>query len=137
MHNLGRTFFVILLCIFGLVLGGCDRTFDPDMGQRNSTAETVISAAKNGDQKKLLELALVDMQEREAGANELITKAQALESSGYEIQYQEHHGAPDNYLVTASDNEGDDLTFELDWHESRWQLALGTAGPPKSPAATP
>ncbi|WP_282332085.1 hypothetical protein [Pseudarthrobacter sp. AL07] len=107
------------------------------MGQRDSTAETVIEAAKNGDQKKLLDLALVDMQDREAAADALIAEAGTLDTSGYEIQFNEHHGAPDNYIVTASDDQGDDLAFELDWHESKWQLVLGAAGPPVSPTAAP
>ena len=32
-----------------VTLSGCDKTFDPDMGQRNSTAEKVIDAAKEGE----------------------------------------------------------------------------------------
>jgi len=137
MRNLGRAVFVAILAVLNLVLSGCDRTFDPDMGQRDSTAHAVIAAAMDGDRKELLDLTAVDMQEREAAADGLIVKASKLMTTGYEVQYTEHHGAPDNYIVTASDGQGRDLVFELDWHEAKWQLILGTAGPPKSPAASP
>jgi hypothetical protein len=137
MRNPGWAVFVGIFAVLGLALSACDRTFDPDMGQRNSTAETVIEAAKDGDRQKLLDLALAEMQEREAGAEALIAEASRLAAGGYKVQYQEHHGAPDNYIVTAKDDQGGDLSFELDWHEAKWQLVLGTAGPPKSPAASP
>lgn len=137
MRTRGWAVFIGIFAAVGLALSGCDRTFDPDIGQRNSTAETVIKAAKDGDRQKLLDLALVDMQEREAAADTLIAEASRLTATGYKVQYQEHHGAPDNYIVTATDDQSGDLSFELAWHEAKWQLALGSAGAPKSPAASP
>ncbi|UTT69368.1 hypothetical protein NMQ03_19630 [Arthrobacter sp. DNA4] len=106
------------------------------MGQRNSTAEKVIDAAKEGDRQKLLDLALLEMQGREAGADALIADAKKLDPATSKVEYQEHHGAPDNYIVTATDSQGHEVSFELDWSEARWQVALGTAGPAKSPAAS-
>jgi hypothetical protein len=137
MRNLGWAVLVAIFAVLGLALSGCDRTFDPDMGQRDSTANAVIAAAMDGDREKLLDLAAVDMQEREAAADDLILKASNFTTAGYEVQYMEHHGAPDNYIVTATDAQGGDLSFELDWHDAKWQLILGTAGPPQSPAASP
>ncbi|WP_248761628.1 hypothetical protein [Pseudarthrobacter sp. SSS035] len=137
MRNLGCAVFVAIFAVLTLALSGCDRTFDPDMRQRDSTAKAVIAAAMDDDRPKLLDLAAVDMTEREAAADRLIVKASNLTTTGYEVQYKEHHGAPDNYIVTATDDQGRDLVFELDWHEAKWQLILGTAGPPKSPATSP
>jgi len=94
----------------GLALSGCDRTLDPDIGQRNTAAEQVIRAAKDGDRERLLDLAPT-----------------------YKVAYREHHGAPDNYVVIAGDEQGDDMSFELAWNDSKWQVALGSAGPPRSP----
>jgi hypothetical protein len=137
MRSQGWAVFVAILAVLNFALTGCDRTFDPDTGQRDSTAKAVIAAAMDGDRQKLLDLAAVHMQAREAAADGLIIKASKLTTTGYEVQYREHHGAPDNYIVTATGNQGGDLVFELDWHEAKWQLILGTAGPPKSPAASP
>jgi hypothetical protein len=137
MRNLGWAVLVAIFAVLGLALSGCDRTFDPDMGQRDSTAEAVIEAARDGDRQKLLDLAAVDMQEREAAADGLIVEASKLTAAGFKVHYKEHHGAPDNFIVTATDDQGGDLSFELDWHEAKWQLILGTAGPPQSPAASP
>ncbi|MDR6637172.1 hypothetical protein [Paenarthrobacter nitroguajacolicus] len=117
----------------GLALSGCDRTLDPDIGQRNTAAEQVIRAAKDGDRERLLDLALVYMQDREAGADSLIAAAVNLDISTYKVAYREHHGAPDNHVVIAGDEQGDDMSFELAWNDSKWQVALGSAGPPRSP----
>lgn len=133
----GGTIFVAIFSVPGLAVSGCDRTFDPDAAQRNSTAETVIEAAMAGNKQRLLDVALTDLQEQETAADALIAQASQLKASSYDVHYEEHHGAPDNYIVSASDGHGGTLSFELDWHEAKWQLALGTAGPPKSPAASP
>lgn len=53
--------------------------------------------------------------------------------SNYKIDY---HGAPDNYIVTATDDGGASASFELSWTDAKWRLILGTAGKPQSPAAT-
>ncbi|MGP0222150.1 hypothetical protein [Paenarthrobacter sp. NCHU4564] len=103
---------------------------------RDATTEKVIKAARNGDRQELLDLALSEMQERDAAADALIVQAGRL-SSSYSVEYREHHGAPDNYIVTATDAEGDAASFELDWFDAKWQLALGTASPARSPAASP
>lgn len=122
---------------FGLVLSGCDATFEPDMEMRDATTEKVIKAAQDGDRQELLDLALSEMQEREAAADALIVQVGRLSPSSYSVEYREHHGAPDNYIVTATDAEGDAASFELDWSDAKWQLALGTAVPARSPAASP
>ncbi|MFJ4029322.1 hypothetical protein ACIPWF_18530 [Paenarthrobacter sp. NPDC089989] len=121
---------------FGAVLSGCDMTFEPDVGQRDSTSEQVIKAAQDGDRQKLLDIALPEMQGREAAADALVVRVGRLDPSSYSVEFREHHGAPDNYIVTAKDADGNIASFELDWNDAKWQLVLGTAGPAKSPAAS-
>lgn len=130
-----RILVVVLLAILGLTLSGCDRTANPDQGQRAPAAESILQAAKNGDKAKLLDLSSANMQDREPAAEVLIANARELQSK-YEIEYEQHHGAPDNYIVTASDDQGATASFELSWHETKWRLVLGTAGQPQSPPAT-
>ena len=125
---------IALLAALGLVLNGCEK-IDPDQGQRNSMSDSVIQAAREGDNRKLLDLSAVDMQDRETAADALIASARKL-NPRYKVEYQEHHGAPDNYIVSATDDQGASTSFELSWHQGKWQLILGTAGPPRSPAAT-
>lgn len=122
---------------FGLALSGCDMTFEPDLGQRDDASEQVIRAARDGHREKLLSIALPEMQEREAAADALMDRVGRLNPSSYSVEYREHHGAPDNYIVTATDAGGNTASFELDWHDAKWQLVLGSAGPAESPAASP
>lgn len=100
---------------FGLALSGCDMTFEPDLGQRDDASEQVIRAARDGDREELLNIALPEMQEREAAADALMDRVGRLNPSSYSVEYREHHGAPDNYIVTATDAGGNTASFELDW----------------------
>ena len=134
-QKVARLIAVVLFAAGALVLSSCDKTADPDIGQRDTTANSVLTAAREGDKTKLLELSAVNLQARETAADVLTTQAHALQSN-YKIAYAEHHGAPDNYIVTATDGRGASASFELSWNERKWRLILGTASPPQSPAAT-
>ncbi|SKB72116.1 hypothetical protein SAMN05660916_02302 [Arthrobacter sp. 31Cvi3.1E] len=98
-------------------------------------ATSIIEAARSGNKAKLLDVSSPNMQGRETAADALIAEARRLQGN-YEIAYEEHHGAPDNYIVVASDEEGANASFELSWHETKWRLVLGSAGRPQSPSAT-
>ena len=135
MLTLKRSIALTLAVLLGLLLTGCDKTADPDVGQRDTTAESVLQTAKSGDKDKLLQLSATDMQGREPAAQALVASVGNLRS-GYTVKYAQPHGSPSYYIVTATDDQGGVASFELSWLDARWQLILGTAGPPKSPPAT-
>ena len=133
MHRYGWSLLIAFLAVLGLT--GCD-SINPDMGRRDSISDTVIQAARDGDMDELLGLSSVEMQDRESAANALITMASGLRP-GYTLEYQEPRGSPDYCIVTATDDQGARIAFDLSWRQSKWHLVLGTAGAPKSPTAEP
>ncbi|MFE4194737.1 hypothetical protein ACFRJ9_02635 [Paenarthrobacter sp. NPDC056912] len=125
---------IALAAILCLTLASCDNIANPDMGQRDSTAQAVLDAVRGGDTDKLLDLSATDMQAREEAAEILVAQAEALDGR-VNLSWTERH-SPDHQEATATDADGDSISFGLSWLQAEWKLILGEAGPPLSPAAS-
>ncbi|MEV7606769.1 hypothetical protein AB0N65_15165 [Paenarthrobacter sp. NPDC089322] len=117
-----------------LTLANCDNIANPDLSQRDSVAQTVLDAARGRDQDKLLGLSATDMQGRDAAAENLVAEAESLDGE-VKFSWRERQ-SPDHQEATATDADGDSISFRLSWLQAKWKLILGEAGLPSSPAAS-
>lgn len=144
-----RTLGIVLAMLALLGLSACTAAdpANPDQGQRDDTAKTIVQTIIAGDANKLDDLAMPTLLNRKQAADALIAQGQGL-GTDYSLEYSQNSAGdvlmPESVTVKVKQKASSTakLSFLMGWRELngevKWWLVIGDQNPsvPGSSPAT-